>query len=60
MKSLRDIREEAERSAIASALNETRWNVARTARLLGVTRPTVYDKIKRYSIRPPKQEELQT
>ncbi|MDI6749836.1 MAG: PEP-CTERM-box response regulator transcription factor [Pseudomonadota bacterium] len=40
---LRSIREEAERKAILTALSRSNGNVVRTAELLGVSRPTLYD-----------------
>ena len=39
---------EAER--IAEALAANRWNVAKVSRLLGIPRPTLYRKLKRYGI----------
>lgn len=40
---LRTIREEAERKAILTALGRSNGNVVRTAELLGISRPTLYD-----------------
>ncbi|WP_126445825.1 PEP-CTERM-box response regulator transcription factor [Sulfuricystis multivorans] len=40
---LRSLREEAERKAILTALSRSNGNVVRTAELLGISRPTLYD-----------------
>lgn len=40
---LRSVREEAERKAILIALSRSNGNVVRTAELLGISRPTLYD-----------------
>lgn len=47
---LREVRELAERRAIARALIFTDNNVSRTAELLGVTRPTLYNLMKKHDI----------
>lgn len=47
---LRQVRQEAERSAIIRALNRCDGNVSATAKLLGVTRPTLYDLARKYTI----------
>lgn len=48
---LRQVREEAERKAIIRALGRTNGNVAQTADMLGVSRPTLYDLLDRYDIK---------
>ena len=48
---LRQVREQAERQAIESALQTSRYNMAQAARLLGVTRPTLYNLTDKYRIR---------
>lgn len=47
---LRQVREEAERNAISQALHSSNFNMAQTARLLGVTRPTLYNLTDKYRI----------
>lgn len=47
---LRQIREEAERKAVLRALAYCDSNIARAAELLGVSRPTLYDLLKRFGI----------
>jgi len=41
---------EMERQRLVAALEHHEWNIARVARLIGVTRRTVYSRLKRYSI----------
>jgi two-component system, NtrC family, response regulator len=47
---LREVRDSAELRAIQRALNYTDNNVSRTADLLGVTRPTLYNLMKKYGL----------
>ena len=47
---LKDIRESTERDFIYSALVENNGNIARTAEQIGITRPTLYDLIKKYNL----------
>ncbi|CBL47044.1 Two-component transcriptional response regulator, Fis family [gamma proteobacterium HdN1] len=47
---LRQIRQDAEVAAIRKALSVADGNVSNAARLLGITRPTLYDLIKKYEI----------
>lgn len=47
---LRAVREAAERQAVLAALSRADSNVARAAELLGVSRPTLYDLIRRLAI----------
>ena len=41
---------DAEREQLWLTLQQNEWNIARVARLLGVTRRTVYLRLKRYGI----------
>jgi len=41
---------EIERQRLLSALERHEWNIARVARLIGVTRRTIYLRLKRYNI----------
>lgn len=41
--SLREARKRAERAAVDAAMKATGNNISRAARLLGVSRPTLYD-----------------
>ena len=47
---LRQVREEAEKRTIHQALQTTDFNMAQAARLLGVTRPTLYNLTDKYNI----------
>lgn len=47
---LRQAREEADRKAIEVALARTDKNITGTAKLLGISRPTLYDLLKQYDI----------
>lgn len=47
---LRQVRETAERQAIVQALQSCEFNMAQASRLLGVTRPTLYNLTDKYRI----------
>lgn len=47
---LRSVRQDAEKAAIIRAINMSDGNISAAAKLLGVTRPTLYDLIKKYGI----------
>jgi two-component system NtrC family response regulator len=47
---LKQIRQEAERSAIKKAVSLTDNNYTAAAKLLGITRPTLYDLMKKYNL----------
>ena len=42
--------EQLEKAHILQTLNEHEWNIARSARVLGIDRSTLYSKIKRYAL----------
>jgi len=44
--------EEAERAAIASALEESAGNITETARRLGIAKATLYRKMSAYALTP--------
>jgi two-component system NtrC family response regulator len=50
---LKHVRARAERQAINSVLAITDGNISRTAELLGVSRPTLYDLMAKYGMRVP-------
>ncbi|MBL3556730.1 MULTISPECIES: PEP-CTERM-box response regulator transcription factor [Marinobacter] len=47
---LRQVRENAERAAIIQALQSCNFNMAQASRLLGITRPTLYNLTDKYRI----------
>jgi len=47
---LREVRDTAERKAVLRAMNHVGGNIAKAAELLGVSRPTLYDVIKKLKI----------
>jgi len=49
---LKAARENADRKAIRQALARTENNISNTAKLLGVSRPTLYDLMKQYGLQP--------
>lgn len=49
---LKAAREEADRKAIRQALARTENNISSTAKLLGISRPTLYDLLKQYDLQP--------
>jgi len=50
---LKEVRTRAERQAIRQAMSIADGNVSKTAELLGVSRPTLYDLMEKYGIRAP-------
>jgi DNA-binding NtrC family response regulator len=44
---------EVEKSHIIQMLGENHWNIAKTAKILGIDRSTLYAKIKLYKIQKP-------
>ncbi len=54
---LRLARQRAERDVILKAVAVTGWNFSRASELLGVTRPTLYDLLKKHEIEVPTSPE---
>jgi two-component system, NtrC family, response regulator len=48
---LRQVRDDAERGAIMQVLGKVDGNIARAAEMLGISRPTLYDLMRRFGIR---------
>ena len=48
---LRDVREDAERSFVTEVLDRTGGNISLAAKELGVSRQTLYDLLKKYKIK---------
>ena len=48
---LRQVRERAEREAVIQVFSRTNGNMSKTAELLGVSRPTLYDLINKFGIK---------
>jgi two-component system, NtrC family, response regulator len=51
MFNLRQVRDDAERSAIIQVMSRVDGNVAKAADLLGISRPTLYDLLNRFGLR---------
>ncbi len=49
---LKQVREEVERKAILRALSHCSDNISDTAALLGITRPTLYNLMEKYQLKP--------
>ena len=47
---LKAAREAADRSAILRAISQTSGNISNAAKLLGISRPTLYDLLKQYKL----------
>ena len=46
-----EVRDEAERTAVVTALGRANGNLARAAEILGISRPTLYDIMHRVGLR---------
>lgn len=55
--SLREVRAQAEQNALVRALARTGHNISETARILSVSRPTLYSLIEKYGLSPEKDHE---
>lgn len=53
VKTLRQVREEAEKDAVIRVLSRINGNMSRAAELLGISRPTLYDLINRFGLKEP-------
>jgi two-component system NtrC family response regulator len=49
---LREIRDRADRQAVTRALNHVRGKISLAADLLGISRPTMYDLLRKFDIKP--------
>jgi two-component system NtrC family response regulator len=49
---LREIRDRADRQAITRALNHVGGKVSQAAELLGISRPTMYDLLRKFGLKP--------
>jgi two-component system NtrC family response regulator len=54
---LREVRDQAERRAVARALEHADDNLSQAAGLLGITRPTLYSLLDKYDMRPERGED---
>jgi two-component system NtrC family response regulator len=48
---LRQVRDEAEKSAVISVLGRVNGNLSKAAELLGISRPTLYDLMHRFGLK---------
>ena len=51
IKTLRQVRDEAEKNAVIGVLSRVNGNMSRAAELLGISRPTLYDLINRFGLK---------
>ena len=49
---LREIRDRADRQAVTRALNHVGGKISQAAELLGISRPTIYDLLKKFKLKP--------
>ncbi|HEU4922768.1 MAG TPA: PEP-CTERM-box response regulator transcription factor [Burkholderiales bacterium] len=51
IRTLKDVRDEAEKGAVIRVLSHVNGNMSRAAELLGVSRPTLYDLLSRFGLK---------
>jgi len=49
---LREIRDRSDRQAVSRALNHVGGKISQAAELLGISRPTMYDLLKKFNLKP--------
>ena len=54
---LKDAREKVEREMVIAAIENQRNNMAKAAETLGISRPTLYDLVKKHNICKPLEQE---
>ena len=54
-RTLKEVRDEAERDAVIRVLSRVNGNLSRAADLLGVSRPTLYDLLNRFGLKEAKE-----
>lgn len=47
---LKQVRDKAERTAVLNAIAQSQGNISKAAKLLGISRPTLYDVVKKHGI----------
>lgn len=48
---IRDSRQSFEESILRAVLDKNHWNISKSAKELGISRPTIYDMIARYKVK---------